>query len=80
MKYVCSFRIACFVERSFKKVHARYLTLKVLERIVKCSSHFTKHDKIESQNHRIAGVGGDLKRSLSPNPLLKQVLYNMLHR
>lgn len=26
MKYVCSFRIACFVERSFKKVHARYLT------------------------------------------------------
>ena len=33
-----------------------------------------------SQNHRIAGVGRDLKRPLSPTPLLKQVFYNKLHR
>jgi len=30
----------------------------------------------KSQNHRFAGVGRDLKRSLSPTPLLKQVPYN----
>lgn len=30
----------------------------------------------ESQNHRLAGVVRDLKRSLSPNPLVKQVPYN----
>jgi len=32
------------------------------------------------QNHRIAGVGRDLKRSLSSTPLLKQVSYNRSHR
>ena len=33
-----------------------------------------------SQNHRIVGVGTDLKRSLSQTPLLKQVPYNRSHR
>lgn len=27
-----------------------------------------KNDKAESQNHRIVGVGGNLKRSWGPNP------------
>ena len=35
---------------------------------------------IKSQNHRITGVGRDLKRTSSPTPLLKQVPYNRLHR
>jgi len=33
-----------------------------------------------SQNHRIAGVGRELRRSLSPTFLQKQVPYNRLHR
>ena len=35
---------------------------------------------LQSQNHRIAEVGRDLKRSLSPTPLPKQVPYNRSHR
>jgi len=35
---------------------------------------------IYSQNHRIAGVERDLKRSLNPTPPLKQVPYNRWHR
>ena len=31
-------------------------------------------------NQRIVGVGRDLKRSLSPTPLLKPVPYNRSHR
>jgi len=34
----------------------------------------------ELQNHTIAGVGRDFKRSSSPTPLLKQVPYGRLHR
>jgi len=34
----------------------------------------------ESQNHRIAGVGRDPKRSSTPTPLQKQAPYNRSHR
>jgi len=37
-------------------------------------------DTTETQNCRIAGIGRDLKRSLNPTPLLKQVPYNTLQR
>lgn len=36
--------------------------------------------KCNRQNHRIAGVGRNLKRSSSPTPLLMQAPYNKSHR
>ena len=33
-----------------------------------------------SQNHRIAGVRSNLKRSSNPTLLLKQILYSRSHR
>jgi len=33
-----------------------------------------------SQNHRVARVGRDIKRTSSPTSLLKQISYNRVHR